>query len=290
MRDSSHKYASDPRSSEELIEAHRQELKSDEDVREAIGILHFRGGKKEFDLGKQLTESENSEDRSIGADILAQLGWGDKTFHDESVDTLIKLLNDSDPYVIYCAAVGLGHRNDARAIGPLVKLTEHEDSQVRFGATFGLSCHDDERAIASLIKLSGDSDHDTRNWAMFGIGSQTDIDSTDIRNALVIGLNDPDPEIRGEAMVGLARRKDPRARSAVLKEWELDDISILSIEAAEDLADPSLVPYLNSLQESLDLTNDEYFQNRLADAITSCQENRLTPNKANSAGAKKPRG
>jgi HEAT repeat protein len=287
MRDPSHKYASDSRSSEELVEAHRQELKSDEDSCEAIGILHFRGGKREFNLGKQLTESDNPDDRSIGADILAQLGWGDKTFHDESVDILLRLLDDPDPYVIYCAAVGLGHRNDARAIEALAKLTEHDDSQVRFGVTFGLSCHDDERAISSLIQLSHDSDHDTRNWAMFGLGSQTDMDSPEIRAALALGLKDADSEIRGEALVGLARRKDPRVYNAILKEWKLDDISILSLEAAEELADPNLVPLLEELEKSLDFTDDEYFHKRLKDAISSCQGSKgVGTEPKNSADAK----
>lgn len=271
MRDSSHKYASDPRSSEELVEVHRAELESDEDTREALAILHFRGGIKEFEIGKRLTESDDSEDRSIGADILAQLGWGDRTFLDESVEILIKLLSDPDPYVIYCAAVGLGHRNDERAIAPLIKLTEHENPQVRFGVTFGLSCHDDARAISSLIKLSRDSDHDTKNWAMFGLGSQTDLDSPEIRHALIDGLNESDSEIRGEALVGLAKRKDPRAYNAILKEWEMEDISILSLEAAEELGDPNLLQGLYDLQESLDLTDDQYFRNRLKYAISSCQ-------------------
>ncbi len=43
----------------------------------------------------------------------------------------------------------------------------------------------------------------------------------------------------------------------------MDDISILSIEAAEELADPSL----NSLKESLDLIDDQYFQTRLTDGV-----------------------
>ncbi len=272
MKDLSHKYASDTRSSEELVDAHREELKSEEGTREALSILHFRGGKKELEIGKQLSESDNSDNRSIGADILAQLGWSNRTFIDESVEILIKLLNDPDPYVIYCAAVGLGHRNDKRAIKHLVKLTDHENSQIRFGVTFGLSCHDDARATNSLIKLSRDSDHDIRNWAMFGLGSQTDINNSQICDALVIGLEDPDSEIRGEALVGLAKRKDHRVYKAILKEWELRDISILSIEAASELAEPKLLPYLNDLQNLLDHNNDEYFQNSLNDAISSCQE------------------
>lgn len=271
MRDPSHKYASDTRSSEELVEAHRQELESGEDTREAMAILHFRGGKLEFEIGKRLAESDNPDDRSIGADILAQLGWGDRTFLDESVDILIKLLHDTEPYVIYCAAVGLGHRWDTRAIAHLIELTEHENSQVRYGVAFGLCGHDDKRAISSLIQLSRDSDDDTRSWAMFGLGTQTDMDSPAIRNALIDGLEDPDLEIRGESLVGLAKRKDPRVLNALLKEWELDEISILSLEAAEELADPKLAPYLNELQLTQNLVEDESFAKQLMRAISACQ-------------------
>jgi HEAT repeat protein len=272
MQDTAEKYATDPRSSEELVEAHRQEMNSEQDTREAIGILHFRGGWKEFDLGRQLIESENPEDRAIGADILSQLGWEKRTFHQESVDILINLLNDPDHLVIHYAAISLGHRNDPQAIPPLSKLAGHPDPLVRFGVTLGLSCHDDERAIAVLIQLSRDQDDDVRNWAMFALACQTDMDGPDVREALAAGLRDTEAEIRGEALVGLARRKDDRVFPELVKEWASHDVSLLSIEAAEELADPDLIPHLMNLQESLDLTEEEYFQDRIMDAIIACEK------------------
>ncbi|WPD23619.1 MAG: HEAT repeat domain-containing protein [Candidatus Electrothrix scaldis] len=274
MQETLRKYAADLRSSEELIEAHRQEMNSEQDTREAIGILHSRGGWKEFELGKQLTESGNPEDRIIGADILSQLGLDKRSFHEESLAVLINLLRDPDHQVIHYAAIGLGHRNDARAIPPLVELAEHEDALVRFGVTFGLSCHDDEQAIAVLMQLCKDEDYDVRNWAMFDLACQTDMDGPEIREALAAGLQDVEAEIRGEALVGLARRKDARAFPAIVKEWAAHDVSILSIEAAEELADPDLVPHLMNLQESLEFTeDDQYFQDRIEDALMACEKN-----------------
>ncbi|MCW5204098.1 HEAT repeat domain-containing protein [Desulfobulbus sp. US1] len=272
MQDTTRKYAADPRSSEELLAAHRQEMNAEDDTREAIGVLHFRGGWKEFELGRQLTESEDPEDRVIGADILAQLGWEKRSFHEESVQILINLLNDPDHNVIHYAAISLGHRNDARAIPPLVELALHEDPLVRFGVTFGLSCHDDEQAIAALIQLSRDDDNDVRNWAMFALAAQTDMDGPDIREALAAGLQDPEVEIRGEALIGLARRKDVRVFAELVKEWALHDVSILSIEAAEKLADPDLIPHLMNLQESLDFSGDQYFEDRIQDALEACEQ------------------
>ena len=51
MRDTTHRYAKDTRTSEELIAIHRDELKKGDD-REAMAILHFRGGETEFLLAK----------------------------------------------------------------------------------------------------------------------------------------------------------------------------------------------------------------------------------------------
>ncbi|MCI5161773.1 MAG: lyase [Candidatus Electrothrix sp. AX5] len=272
MQDTTRKYAADPRSSEELVAAHRHEMNREDETREAIGLLHFRGGWKEFELGRQLTESEDPEGRVIGADILAQLGWEKRSFHEESVQILIDLLSDPDHKVIHYAAISLGHRNDVRAIPRLLELAQHEDPMIRFGVTFGLSCHDDEQAIAALIQLSRDDDDDVRNWAMFALADQTDIDGPEIREALAAGLQDPETEIRGEALVGLARRKDARVFTELVKEWALHDVSILSIEAAEELADPDLVPHLMNLQESLDFSGDQYFEDRIQDAIEACEQ------------------
>ncbi len=271
MRDPSHKYSKDKRTSIELLELHRQGLKSNKDVWEPMAVLHYRGGIEEFKIGKKLTESKNPEDRCIGADVLAQLGWEDKTFDDESVEILIELLNDSDNDVIYCAAVGLGHRGSPASISYLLKLIDHKDAQVRYGITFGLCGQEDEAAIEALIKLSKDSDFDVRNWAVFGLGSQNDIDTPSIREALLERLNDENHEIRGEALVGLARRKDKRVFDALLKEWELDSVSMLSLEAAEELANPNLIPHLLEIESSLDLSDDERFCEQLRGAIAACE-------------------
>ncbi len=78
MRTSSHKYAFDLRSSEELCEVILNKMNSDEDPYEEIAILHFRGSRKEFENGKNLTENVDPDKLSMGANILAQLGWEEK--------------------------------------------------------------------------------------------------------------------------------------------------------------------------------------------------------------------
>ena len=61
-----------------------------------LALIHYRGGELEFLLGKDYCLSDDAGDRATGADILGQLGWSDKTYLDESVSILMKLLDDQN--------------------------------------------------------------------------------------------------------------------------------------------------------------------------------------------------
>lgn len=265
------KQLEDLRSSEELLEAHRLEREDENSDWDALWLLRDRGSRYEFEMGHRLTKSRDSRDREIGADLLAQLGSGSGVFQDEVVSILIHLLNDPNPRVIAAAAIGLGHRQDARAIAPLVVLSQHPDVQVRYAVAFGLLGHEEDPAISTLIQLSGDSDLATRNWATFGLGSQIDTDTPAIRDALSTRLDDPDSEVRGEALVGLAYRQDPRALAALPGELEREDVGILALKAAERLADQALLPHLEKLLARLTPEDNDLFRQQLLKAIVACQ-------------------
>ncbi len=238
-----------------------------------LALVSYRGGEEEFLLGKEYCGSSDSSDRAVGADILAQLGWSDQTFHEESIALLIPLLEDADDRVIYSAAAALGHRQATSAIPLLLTLVDHKSPLVRYGVVHGLSRHEDLRAIEGLIELSKDADRDVRNWAVFGLGSLIDADSAEIRDALKNALRDPDHEIRGEGLVGLARRKDSSVVPELLNEWRGDDISMLSIEAAEELGDSRLYHTLSRLAEILTLDDDPHFADKLSAATEACRPN-----------------
>lgn len=264
------RYENDATPSREVARRYREAI-HDDDCDASLALLHYRGGEDEFRLGKEYSLSDDAGNRATGADILAQLGWSDQTFHEESVGILTGLLEDPDPYVVYCAAVGLGHRAAKSAIPALLKHADHRDPLVRYGVVFGLSGHEDDRAIGALIRLAADDDRDVRNWAVFGLGSQIDTDSPEIREALRQALGDPDHEIRGEALVGLAKRGDASMVPELLNEWRDDDVSILSIEAAEVCRDARLYHRLKQFPEILTLDDDPYFAGRLAAAIEACK-------------------
>jgi HEAT repeat protein len=264
----------DTRTSEELLAAHRLERKDEDSLWDALWVLRKRGGSIELAMGQRLVQSEKPTDRAIGASLLGQLGSTTRAYLHETVDTLLSLLCDPDEQVLEAAIINLGHRRDRRAALPVSALANHENPLIRYSVAFALGVFDlsgleDETAVAALVTLTRDPDFDTRNWAMFGLGSTTEADSDTIRDALVSGLGDSDSEIRGEALVGLARRQDSRTHDALLREWDGEWISLLSLEAAAALADPSLSPRLNELLLTLDLDDDEGFKQQLLAAIAA---------------------
>lgn len=212
------RYETDTTPSRAVVERYRKAL-PDNDSDASLALVHYRGTRKEFDLGMKYTKNADPLDRATGADVLGQLGWSDQTFLNESVAILIPMLDDPDPGVVFSAAVALGHRADSRAIPALVKLAKHPNADIRRGVVHGLLGHDHQDAIRTMIQLSKDPDHDVRNWATFGIGAQIDADTPEIREALAANLHDPDHEIRGEAIIGLAERRDSRVVNTLIEEW-----------------------------------------------------------------------
>src|SRR5262249_32611721 len=161
--------------------------------------------------------------------------------------------------------------HDPAAIGPLVALARHPSAVVRCGVVHGLKGHDDPVAVAALVELSRDEDRDTRDRATFAIGQQTEIGSPEPRRALVEGAGDADAGIGGEALIGLAQRRDARALPLVQRELSGPFHGDWAVEAAELLADPSLLPLLESLRARLEPEDRIRFQRSFRSAIEACQ-------------------
>ena len=261
----------DPRATSDVISA---ALAADEDARwDLVVLLHFRATLDVLQAARELCVSECAEERILGADILGQLGVPDNAFPDESLAALLSMLDtEQDPDVLGNVCVALGHLHDARAVEKVVPLKDHTDANVRFHLAFALQGQTDELAVQTLIGLSEDEDSDVRDWATFSLGTQLDEDSPAIREALHKRLTDSDDTARGEAMLGLARRKDERVVPFLLKELSpeqmgrLEERPDLPLEAAEKLADARLLPALLQLRGS-GWKDDPL----LGKAIESCQ-------------------
>ena len=90
------------------------------------------------------------------------------------------------------------------------------------GVLFALMWSEDPRAIEAIVELTTDEDPHIRDWATFSLGSREELDTTEIREALAARLYDPDADTRGEAMLGLVRRGDPRVFPALVKSLDAD--------------------------------------------------------------------
>lgn len=270
-RDPSAREASDPRSTSELVAVYLKNPETHE-AGQALGIVQYRGGREEFDIAAELSMSNLPQERRVAADILAQLGWQDRTYLDESIGILLGLLDDKDATVLQAAAIACGHRKSPRSVARLVALAAHPSNEVRYGVSYGLAGQDESAALAALVTLSKDQDRDVRDWATFALGSQTDLDTPELREALRARLSDDDPEIRGEALVGLARRSDEHLKNAVLNELSGEFTGDWVFEAAEAIASPDFIPALEGMRARMSDDLPERFFNRLDAALMACKK------------------
>ena len=275
----------DTRSTAELFDLAKREVQSsnpDDDTWEPIYTLRLRSGDEVFQTARRWCASAEASEREVAARILAQIGQPDDTYHAESVRLLIGLLSDPVDSVIGGAAQGLGHRGDPAAIPHLLPLVGHPDADVRFGVMAGLSSQDDPRAIAALIKFSSDEDRAVRDWATFGLGSLTEVDTLELREALVARTTDEDDATRGEALIGLAERKDERVIAPLIRELTGSYHGTGAIEAAEITGWPIFHESLVSLRTLVE-KHQPWFLRGYEEALAACRPHEDTPNRADEA-------
>ncbi len=255
----------DPRSTAELIQLALSQDENDDDYWETLFILYYRATHDIVEAARLLCQSPLPQERSLGAALLGQLGIPERAFPAESLEILCDLIKrENDPKVLETALFSLGHLPDPQTIDVRLQFKRHPNADVRFAVTQGFAACKDPRAIQALVELSTDENSDVRDWATFGLGSQIETDTPTIREALLQRLTDTDNDTRGEALVGLALRKDMRVLEALMAELERADVGSLAVEAAETLADPCRCPALRRLQA--DCPTDT----QIAAALSAC--------------------
>jgi len=232
--------------SQEIDELFTQTLTGDYDDKsawEAVSALRRIGTREVFDQAAAWCKSINPLERARGASVLSQLGktieHQSNNFPEECYLAVSQMLRDEKEVQPLSAAIhALGHLDNPKAIPLIIGYRENPSVEVRFAAACALgSFANDPVTVQALIALTRDADDDVRDWAVFSLGNLGDADSPDIRDALFSRLSDCNEDVREEAMVGLAKRKDKRvlpALFAALNQSELDDpgVTELTIEAA----------------------------------------------------------
>jgi HEAT repeat protein len=222
---------------------------------DAVGELQKRGTREVFEMSSELCGRREPHARQVGLDVLGQLGYErGRPFLTESLQIALRLAGDTEHVVRQSALAALGNLGDPESLPVLLKHMSDPDAGVRLVVAQAMpSVFTDPpqpEGVRALIHLSDDPDPQVRDWATFGLGSLLEVDSEEIRNALTRRLDDPKGDSAGEALVGLARRRDLEmvARVRVLLDGE--SVGNLTVEAAAELADRSLVPSLERLEHT----------------------------------------
>ncbi|WP_070158237.1 HEAT repeat domain-containing protein [Sphingobium phenoxybenzoativorans] len=94
-----------------------------------------------------------------------------------------------------------------------------------------------------LMAMTADDDAANRDWATMLLAQQN-IDTPQVREALLRSAHDADENVRSEAILGLAQRDPVIALPLIREALAQDSVQLGIFEAAEIIASPELVALL----------------------------------------------
>ncbi|TAH30104.1 MAG: hypothetical protein EAZ06_04325 [Cytophagales bacterium] len=212
-----------------------------------ISALRKRPSEELFFKCVELTKSKEAKGRSIGIDILAQLGLPPRPFLKKTLELYFELLEiETDPNVLMSILFAIGHNNDELSIEQIGKICSFQNSDndlVKEGLVSALGFIDNLQAINVLVKLTEDKLNSIRDWATFYIG-QGERNNKKIRETLWNRVNDKHQETKLEAILGLAKRKDNRVNEIIKREIINGEYGTLLFEAIIYTKNKDFLPLL----------------------------------------------
>ncbi|HVD77264.1 MAG TPA: HEAT repeat domain-containing protein [Vicinamibacteria bacterium] len=153
-------------------------------------------------------------------------------------DELVRVFSGAgadDPRVRRYLALALGRLGDKRAVPALVQAADPRgdtpaDPDTQVYAVWALGAIGDPEAIPILVKLAGSEDAGLRKAAAHALGSFPDEAA---RSALLTAVNDPVEDVRWNAAVALARRRDPAAAPVLLQMMDRRHLATIADLTAE---------------------------------------------------------
>ena len=240
-----------------ILKAYHEE--NDDTYMEYIHILRLRGNDEVFQLTKKLAYSKDSVYREIAASILSQFGYKIKCYKGESVHLLSKLLHDKNEDVVCTTIYAFGHRKCTRQADKLASFVTSKSLQIKEALSFALGGYENQKCIDALIVLMQDKNYDVRNWSTFSLAQITETNTQSIRDALFKNLSDEESEVRGEALLGLALRKDERVKDAIIEELQKPFYGSWIFDAIEEMPDNRYLPYFENYIKTLDEEDKKAF-------------------------------
>jgi HEAT repeat protein len=186
----------------------------------------------------------------------------------ELVKETVALFEESkedDPRVRRYLALALGRLRDPGAVPALLAVARDpasdQDPETLIHSILALGAIGDAAAVPELVRLASHTDAGLRKAAVHALGS---FDAPEARAALTRALEDPVADVRWNAALVLARRKDPAAAPVVarmldrshlatvpdLTPDQADEVVLQAVGAAAALGDPSLREPLARLRGS----------------------------------------
>jgi len=189
----------------------------------------------------------------------------DPAFADELVRVFAGAGAD-DPRVRRYLALALGRLGDKRAVPALIEAAESRgdapaDPDAQVYAVWALGAIGDPQAVPTLVSLARGEDAGLRKAAVHALGS---FPEEAARAALLTAVNDPVEDVRWNAAVALARRRDPAAAPVLLQMMDRRHLAAIAdltaeqreeavlqaVQAAAVVPDPELRAALQRLQDS----------------------------------------
>jgi HEAT repeat protein len=233
---------------------------------QAVHELRRIGSREIFDKAAEWCASQEPLVRARGLDILAQIGktadHPANAFPEESFSIVTSVLGDEQEIQPLDSAIAaLGHLDNPAGIPLIIQYKSHPHSSVRFSVACALgSFPNDSRSAGCLLLLLEDADEEVRDWATFGLGVLGDLDSSDIRDALLQRLSNSNEDVGNEAIAALGKRRDQRVLPSLLAALEQPPVAVPVIEAACGMLDMETGPegwnaddYASALRERFGL-------------------------------------
>jgi hypothetical protein len=140
---------------------------------------------------------------------------------------------------------------DPEALDVILPLAGHADPAVRRSVAQVLpritAVPRPAYVVETLVRLTNDASPDVRDSATHALGTRlSEVDTQEVRDALAARVFDPHRGTACEALVGLARRFDPRVLPALRSRLSGDDVWLMELMAAGTTGDPSLYPLVRA--------------------------------------------
>lgn len=228
--------------------------------------LQLRGGYEVIQLANTFCQNSDYKKRKLGVFILGQINFISEKEEQTAFDILTKLaIEDKSAMVRSTAIESMAHRCNKNSsfytlLMKYCSMTFNNKSvYVRRATAFALSFINDEKTIPLLVSLCNDESDEVKNWAAFAINSN-EYDTKEIRDCFFEMFSDPNSEIKGEAITGLARCHDMRVITVLKQELKQKIVYDDIIKAVESLGDRNFIPILESLLSDFN-DDDELIQN-----------------------------